>query len=727
MHPIAKAWSDNLRAAFRLQSIADKITEDDSLQAIQNIVSQDDRLSTEEKRALLRALPSSERLLTDSISTPPQLPNRSRPRAYLASISVEGFRGIGQRADLPLEPQPGLTLIYGANGSGKSTFVEALDVLLTGSTARFEGRGHEWRSAWANAHSPDRGQIEAEFVVDEEGQASLHDRLKCNWLVADLSAAAGEKDHSFCGPAQTLGRLDVAGAIDEFRPILGYGELGPLFEESSSFDDPDSDYVTPFAQHIRARASIRDETTDALWKFIRHRSRREALYTELSAWQSCVSEARKGRARRESPLQATLIGKTPTQSRLRSPADWNWKAFVSQYKDTETWFDEALKHKMHAIARAYLPRFSNHIRESIAQLAEANQWLRLEDGQAARSGMKEFLAYTPRVGSYAEMLLDEIHSARLEQFSQRVSNFWRRIRRSSNVRFEALSLQQHRPIDEEGSPAPELRVSLGLTIDGDRPIERGALSQGELHSLALSVFLPTLMRLESPFGFAVIDDPVQAMDEYAVDGLAEVLHDAAKELQVIVFTHDKRLPRALRLLDVEHTLINITRSPGSNVKCHVTRDPVLQALDDAQLTAEELLEDEDEDLWEAVGLHCRLAIEEAAIRTALRKMLRNDVSLSVVRDRLDDTVYSERLQARKLVALAIWGDAQRIGEVRDYVTERFEDVPINDTIDNLNGLVHGDEARVRQISDWYAGDPHRLVDDTKLVIAWLEQMEQSND
>ena len=807
MPRIAEVWSDELRAAFRLQSIADKITEDDSYQAIQNVVSQDERLSGTERRALRRSLRVFLRS-TNSGTTSSQLPVGPRPRAYLASISVEGFRGIGQRADLPLEPRPGLTLIYGANGSGKSTFAEALDVLLTGSTARFAGRGHEWRSAWANAHSPDQGQIDVEFLVED--QDAQRDTLTRNWTAADLSAATGEKDNPLWEPVKTIGGLDVAGAIDEFRPILGYGELGPLFDESGSLDDPDSGYVTPFAQHIQARASIRDGTTDALWQLIRHRDHRDALYTELSAWQSCVREVRmaaavaksarsarqaatearqaatearqaateakqaateaqlagaagstraaraaeaeaearaeraagaaeakaearaaeaearaaeaeaKAEARKkgeESLLQLVLIN----EATLRSPSDWHWEALAARH--TVSVSDENTQTDLLRVARAYLPRFRARLRGSIAQSATQKH-----DGVFSTPNPSgEFLGYAPRVRSYAEMLLDEIHSARLEQFSQRVSDFWQKIRRSSDVRFEALSLQQHRPIDEEGIPAPELRVSLGLTIDGDRAIERGALSQGELHSLALSVFLPTLMRPESPFGFAVIDDPVQAMDEYAVDGLAEVLRDAAEELQVIVFTHDKRLPRALRLLDVEHTLINITRSPGSNVKCHVTRDPVLQALDDAQLTAEELLEDEDEDLWEAVGLHCRLAIEEAAIRTARRKMLRNDVSPSVVRDRLDDTVYSERLQARKLVALAIWGDAQRIGEVRDYVTERFEDVPINNTIDNLNGLVHGDEARVRQISDWYTGDPQHLVDDTKLVIAWLEQMEQSND
>ena len=51
-------------------------------------------------------------------------PERSKPvepkRAYLAGISVEGFRGIGPRADLAVKPGPGLTVVSGRNGSGKS-------------------------------------------------------------------------------------------------------------------------------------------------------------------------------------------------------------------------------------------------------------------------------------------------------------------------------------------------------------------------------------------------------------------------------------------------------------------------------------------------------------------------------------------------------------------------------------------------------------------------------
>ena len=44
---------------------------------------------------------------------------------WLSSIAIEGFRGIGARAELLLSPRPGLTLVVGRNGSGKSSFADA--------------------------------------------------------------------------------------------------------------------------------------------------------------------------------------------------------------------------------------------------------------------------------------------------------------------------------------------------------------------------------------------------------------------------------------------------------------------------------------------------------------------------------------------------------------------------------------------------------------------------
>ncbi len=47
---------------------------------------------------------------------------------YLRAIEAEGFRGIGQKAALRLQAGPGLTVVAGRNGSGKSSFAEAAEL-----------------------------------------------------------------------------------------------------------------------------------------------------------------------------------------------------------------------------------------------------------------------------------------------------------------------------------------------------------------------------------------------------------------------------------------------------------------------------------------------------------------------------------------------------------------------------------------------------------------------
>lgn len=48
-------------------------------------------------------------------------------RIYLDSVAVAGSRGIGPRAWLKLSPRPGVTLVVGRNGSGKSSIAEGVE------------------------------------------------------------------------------------------------------------------------------------------------------------------------------------------------------------------------------------------------------------------------------------------------------------------------------------------------------------------------------------------------------------------------------------------------------------------------------------------------------------------------------------------------------------------------------------------------------------------------
>lgn len=68
--------------------------------------------------------------------------------AYLRSVTVEGFRGVGPLTTLAVEPGPGLTLVVGRNGTGKSSSAEALELLLTGASWRWKGRS---QATWGSA------------------------------------------------------------------------------------------------------------------------------------------------------------------------------------------------------------------------------------------------------------------------------------------------------------------------------------------------------------------------------------------------------------------------------------------------------------------------------------------------------------------------------------------------------------------------------------------------
>jgi hypothetical protein len=184
------------------------------------------------------------------------------------------------------------------------------------------------------------------------------------------------------------------------------------------------------------------------------------------------------------------------------------------------------------------------------------------------------------------------------------------------------------------------------------------MSQGEVNALALSVFLPRASLSASPFRFLVIDDPVQAMDPAKVDGLARVLEKAAADRQVIVFTHDNRLPQAVRQLKIQATILEVTRQPGSAVTVRPCQDPAGQALQDAGALAADASVPPDLAARVVPGF-CRTAIEAAFTDVVWRRELGAGRRHSEIESDLVDA--SVRLN--RLAALALSGDADKGGDV----------------------------------------------------------------
>ena len=113
-------------------------------------------------------------------------------RPFLRRITAQGFRGIGPEATLDLTPGPGLTLVVGRNGSGKSSFAEGLELLLTGDTYRWSQRSKVWRDGWRNLHHPGAGPPRRVYNQHRER----------------LAASAEERDH---GPLRAPPRPEALG------------------------------------------------------------------------------------------------------------------------------------------------------------------------------------------------------------------------------------------------------------------------------------------------------------------------------------------------------------------------------------------------------------------------------------------------------------------------------------------------------------------------------------
>lgn len=145
--------------------------------------------------------------------------------AYLRSITVSGFRGVGPECTLPIEPGPGLTLVVGRNGSGKSSFAEGLEVLLTAGLRRWQDRPVVWRDSWRNLHSHDTTKLHAELLLEDGGPTSIERTWAADAEFGDSAATMQIKSRK----RQALAELGWDEALKAYRPFLSHSELEAFF------------------------------------------------------------------------------------------------------------------------------------------------------------------------------------------------------------------------------------------------------------------------------------------------------------------------------------------------------------------------------------------------------------------------------------------------------------------------------------------------------------------
>ena len=145
---------------------------------------------------------------------------------YVRSVTVEGFRGIGVPSTLELAPGNGLTLVVGRNGSGKSSFAEAVELLATGTNRRWSTRSKVWREGWRNLHHAS-SELRVEFVFEGDGVATA----TLQWP-ADADVEKGTRTIQRGGGKKApLESLGWTRSLELYRPFLSYNELGAMFDE----------------------------------------------------------------------------------------------------------------------------------------------------------------------------------------------------------------------------------------------------------------------------------------------------------------------------------------------------------------------------------------------------------------------------------------------------------------------------------------------------------------
>lgn len=295
-------------------------------------------------------------------------------------------------------------------------------------------------------------------------------------------------------------------------------------------------------------------------------------------------------------------------------------------------------------------------REHLWHLAEQHLKVWLKSAEQAQRAADEADAI-PEAERWLTDLEGKERAKRFRPIASQAQQYWKLMGKGSSVSLGDLAL-----IGRGASRSLNIPVS----VDGHRDVGLAVMSQGELSALSLSLFLARALQKENPFHFLVVDDPVQAMDPTKVEGLARALKKAAAERQVIVFTHDERLPAVVRRLQIEHCKITITRSERSAVQCERVSDPVTQHLSDARdvLRSAGLIP---ETRQRVIPGFCGLAIEAACVEAVRCKYAEKGHDPS----QTEEAISNARTLKQKL-ALVLLDDASLAGEALRTLNNRFE-------------------------------------------------------
>lgn len=701
--------------------------------------------------------------------------------AFLKSIMVEGFRGIGEQVTLDLHPQPGLTIVAGRNGSGKSSLAEALEVALTGSTYRWKNKAAPWKEQWRNLHHGAPAKVVVHIA--EEGVGLT--KLGVTWADGEDDVDRASTWVQRPGAKQQAGadQLGWTRALATYRPMMSYEELGGMLAagpstlydalsaalgveqlteaiktldsrakqlsadekeltqrrrvlatEAAGLDDERAGQAAPIlkkpqpdTQELRDIATGATVADTGLLAWLRALESLTAPTVEqvvevagqlADAVTGMVDageeELMRQRARLEIRQRALHLhdqfGDMSCPVCSTGDLDARWAESSQQlvateaakFRNLEAAQDrlERARDKARALVRprpavldrTYLPSLD----PEVARCREAwDEWAatpptdvalaehlesRQPDLEAAVEALRTAAAaevqirhdaWTPlasRIAAFCDAWdrwmevkpqSDQLTAAakwlkandttlkneRLEPIADAARNAWSKLRQESNVELGSLTL--------EGT-ATRRRVKISAAVDGTDAGALAVMSQGELQALSLALFLPRASLPESPFRFIVLDDPVQAMDPAKVAGLVHLLSDLAQTRQVVVLSHDDRLPAAARRARVPVRILEVSRGEKSRLSIDVSRDPSQRYLDDARALVYDP-ELPESTLRRALPGMLRFAVEAAA-RDAFfdRRLTRGEPILNL------EQTWSASRSTRDRVSLAIFDEVRSL-------------------------------------------------------------------
>ena len=754
-------------------------------------------------------------------------PRGDTPRAYLKAITVRAFRGIGPERTIRIDEGRGITVVSGRNGSGKSSFAEAAELLFTNACARFSTAVAA--DGWRNRHEAHPPLISADLAVEGIGDVTFSRK----WG-RDAALTDGETVVRTPTITVPLGETPWLSASVEYRPFLAYSQLGDMFDAKSQLHDAlvrglgveEYEAVRTIVKKAASdrekdQEAARDKAADVIAFAIEAGTRAEdarlaqvvtllkARHWDLEAIAPLVStegdeddragmlrglasvvppdaeaaaqlaaavrsadaasrrldRLSAGRARQVADLLDKALEVTRTlkstdcpvcgstevidaawrarteeaAARLRTDAtdasaaqqalqvartravqfcaappailrdaaragvdvvslEQAWQAFTNPVVDESP---AALATRLEAGPGAIAERLTPIVEAARAELAHREdvwrpvalllaEWLPLARRAVAGSEARAQLTKADK------WLREEILKIRAERFApieDKAREYWAMLRLQSSVELCGVKVVGSRT---------RRAVELEVTVDGSDSKALSVMSQGELNSLALSLFLPRATMPDTPFGFVLIDDPVQALDPSKVEGLARVLHRVAETHQVIVFTHDDRLPEAVRRLDIPATFVDLTRKDKSVVEVRRTRGPVRLLLDDAAAVART------EHMPDGIKLRlvpsfCRSALEAACQEVVrARRLGKGDAHADVER------TLTAATGLRKLMALALFDDDDRGGEVEHRLATAKAQAHKQTFLSCKDGA-HGN----------FSGDPLTLIEATDALVKFL--------